>query len=65
MRSLKFPIYVRPFGPLFVLVKQAEQYHRVLKLRKSLYHFFTISLPHIGANSNKDASTLVQEQRVV
>ena len=39
-RSLKFPIYVRPFGPFsFWLSKQATEYHCELKLRKSLYHF--------------------------
>jgi len=36
MRSLKLPIFVRPFGPLLVLVKQAskqEEHHCKLKLR--------------------------------
>ena len=48
MRSLKFPIYVRPFGP-FVLVDSKKEYQCELELRKKS---FPISLLHIKTNSN-------------
>ena len=47
MRSLKFSIYVRPYGP-FVLVKQEGR----ISLEVEVAKIFTISLSHVEENFN-------------